>query len=57
MKISTFLPNKTDAQEPKQEELKENHIPPKLRALPVSAVLNLAKTQRRSFKNHGVIFR
>ena len=46
MKIATFLPNMTDVQEPEQEELNENHIPPKLRALPVSAVLHLAKPRR-----------
>ena len=46
MKIATFLPNMTDVQEPEQEELNENHIPPKLRALPVSAVLYLAKPRR-----------
>jgi hypothetical protein len=41
----------------KRKARKETHISPQLRVLRDSAVLHLAKSQRRSFKNHGVIFR
>jgi hypothetical protein len=50
MKIATFLPNMTDAQEPEQEELNENHIPPKLRALHVSPV-SVSQSRRDAVLN------